>query len=42
MEDEQAASYDEGLESGDQAEPDEGLGDGIKDGTSNTFTGGEH
>jgi len=42
VEDEQATGYDEGLESGDQTEVDEGLGDGVKDGTSNTFTGGEH
>ena len=41
MEDEQGTSYDEGLESGDQTEIDEGLGDGISDGTSNTATFGK-
>ena len=33
--------YDEGLESGDETlETDDDLGEGVKDGTSNTLTGG--
>jgi hypothetical protein len=42
VEDEQATGYDEGLESGDPTEVDTDLGDGIQDGTSNTFIGGGH
>jgi hypothetical protein len=42
VEDEQGTGYDESLESGDQTEIETDLGDGVKDGTSNTFMGGEH
>lgn len=36
MEQDLGAEYDEGLESTDPGEADADLGDGIKDGTSNT------
>ena len=42
MEDEQGTGYDENLESGDGTEIDTDLGDGARDGTSNTFIGGGH
>lgn len=32
---EQSSDYDDGLESGDPLEPEDDLGDGIKDGMSN-------
>ena len=39
MEDDQESGYDEGLESSDPADADLDLGDGVKDGTSNTIVG---
>jgi hypothetical protein len=39
MEQDLGTDYDEGLENADPLETDADLGDAIKDGTSNTFTG---
>jgi hypothetical protein len=40
MEQDLGADFDEGLESTDPSEDDANLGDGIQDGTSNTFIAG--